>query len=96
MKMKIVNVKEAKILALNFAIPFLSSDEYQAISTIEIQLKILVMICKNYMKKNIIYITKIYMKFLLYNNPILDNPFYSYQYENRLTQLYDIARQSRI
>ena len=39
MKMKIVNVKEAKILALNFAIPFLSSDEYQAISTIEIQLK---------------------------------------------------------
>ena len=43
--------------SLNFAIPFLSSDEYQAISTI------LVMICKNYMKKNIIYITKIYMKF---------------------------------
>lgn len=42
------------------------------------------------MKKNIIYITKIY-EILLYNNPILDNPFYSYQYENRLTQLYDIA-----
>ena len=28
---------------------------------------------------------------LLNNNPILDNPFYSYQYENRLTQLYNIT-----
>uniref|UniRef100_UPI003FEF84FA hypothetical protein n=1 Tax=Eisenbergiella sp. TaxID=1924109 RepID=UPI003FEF84FA len=28
---------------------------------------------------------------LLYNIPIFDNPYISYQYENTLTQLYDIA-----
>ena len=91
MKMKIVNVKEAKILALNFAIPFLSSDEYQAISTIEIQLKnISNDMQKLHEKEHYLHYKDIY-EILLYNNPILDNPFYSYQYENRLTQLYDIA-----
>ena len=91
MKMKIVNVKEAKILALNFAIPFLSSDEYQAISTIEIQLKnISNDMQKLHEKEHYLRYKDIY-EILLYNNPILDNPFYSYQYENRLTQLYDIA-----
>lgn len=77
--------------SLNFAIPFLSSDEYQAISTIEIQLKnISNDMQKLHEKEHYLHYKDIY-EILLYNNPILDNPFYSYQYENRLTQLYDIA-----
>ena len=73
--MKIVNVKEAKILALNFAIPFLSSDEYQAISTIEIQLKnISNDMQKLHEKEHYLHYKDIY-EILLYNNPILDNPF---------------------
>ena len=77
--------------SLNFAIPFLSSDEYQAISTIEIQLKnISNDMQKLHEKEHYLHYKDIY-EILLYNNPILDNTFYSDQYENRLTQLYDIA-----
>ena len=77
--------------SLNFAIPFLSSDEYEAISTIEIQLKNISNDMQQlHEKEHYLHYKEIY-EILLYNNPILDNPFYSYQYENRLTQLYNIT-----
>ncbi len=77
--------------SLNFAIPFLTSDEYESISTIEMQLKNISNDMQQlHEKEHYLHYKEIY-KILLYNSPTLDNPVYSYQYENRLTQLYNIT-----
>lgn len=76
--------------SLNFAIPFLSSEEYEAISTIENQLKkINTEIQQFHEKEHYIKYKELYGD-LLYHDPILINIFESYKYVNILIQQFNI------
>lgn len=76
--------------SLNFAIPFLSSEEYEAISTIENQLKkINTEIQQFHEKEHYIKYKELYCD-LLYHDPILINIFESYKYVNILIQQFNI------
>ena len=69
--------------SLNFAIPFLSSEEYETISAIKFQFKSISTAMQSYHKKHYSRHKEFY-EILLYNNPILNSPQYCYQYENIL------------
>lgn len=77
--------------SLNFAIPFLSSKEYEAISTIEHQLKEINTEIHLFHEKEHYSHYKESYEFLLYHDPTLDNLFDSNKYEKALTQDYNIT-----
>lgn len=77
--------------SLNFAIPFLSSKEYEAISTIEFQLKEINADIQYFHEKEHYSRYKELYEFLLYQDPALDSLFDSNKYEKALIQDYNIT-----
>ena len=73
--------------SLNFSIPFLSADEYESLSSIELVLKSISSNCKKLHEREHYSLYKSIYSDLLYSDPPLTNPFQSYNYEKELIKI---------